>query len=184
MNPAPEHHDGPSDDVLEHLLRTTRPANPASERDAACPDPLVLAGWIDGRLDPEDAGGVDRHLARCAACTDAVTNTRLTLDEIAQHPVTPPTPLEIERVVAAIDPMRTRLRHAPVVDIIRWRRIAAAAIVALVCLSGYQLGRSTAPVSPDSPIDTRSVMSFGLLDQPDDRDALLSLVLQLTEEHE
>ena len=37
-----------------------------------CPDPNLLAGWLDGSLLPEEREGLESHLATCGRCRTAV----------------------------------------------------------------------------------------------------------------
>ena len=48
----------------------------------ACPEPEVLAAYIDGRLRPVERTTIDRHLANCADCREIVAGSVEAIDEI------------------------------------------------------------------------------------------------------
>ena len=181
MSRTPDQHDFYDDPHIEAMVRATH-KRAASGESPGCPDALTLAAWMDGRLIADQSNAVDRHLTRCGACVHAVHGARLTLADAAGKAAPPVTPLEVERIMTAVDPHRTRLQPAPVVATFRWQRVAAAAIMAVVCWAGYQLGRGT-PVPQEAPRnDVCAAMTFGLIEEEDDRDALLSFVMNLTQE--
>lgn len=51
---------------------------------ATCPEPTLLAAYVDGRLDEARRRAVEAHLADCAACRDTVTESMDLLDELVE----------------------------------------------------------------------------------------------------
>ena len=43
---------------------------------AVCPDAVALAGYLDGKLQPDEAARLEAHLARCAKCRLEVKELR------------------------------------------------------------------------------------------------------------
>ena len=184
MSRTPSQHDFHDDPHLEAMVRAglQQASTGAASKSPDCPDAMTLAAWMDDRLGTSHRDAVDRHLTRCSACVHAVHSARLALEDAAGFTSPPVTPLEVERVLVAVDPYRTRLQPAEVITTFRWQRVAAAAILIVACWAGYQLGRGT-PVLRESPRnDVCAAMTFGLIEEEDERDALLSFVMHLAQE--
>jgi tetratricopeptide (TPR) repeat protein len=63
---------------------------PSALRADACPDPEVLAAYIDGRLTPGERTTIERHLAGCPECRDLVAGSVEAIDEMARVAVPRP----------------------------------------------------------------------------------------------
>jgi hypothetical protein len=103
---------------------------------APCPDPLELAAYIDGHLDPEERDAIEAHLSRCDLCLESV------LDLQAYPPGETADPIPMEAIAAAQD-----LVTASPQPVNRpWhgmQGVAAALLFVAVSLTAYQTGKST-----------------------------------------
>ena len=95
--------------------------NQGSQRAASCPDFNQLAAYTEDRLQGTELELVERHLAGCKLCLDAVRA------DISISAATRPIVL----------PRRSSGRVA-----LTWAGMAAAC--ALVCLAGFEMGQGTA----------------------------------------
>jgi anti-sigma factor (TIGR02949 family) len=91
-----------------------------------------LAPYVDGLASPEDAAHVDRHLATCAACRDAVRMERTARELIAARraSLTTPAPPGLRTRLAAL----MREGHAPAPGRWRARLLTASASLAAAIL--------------------------------------------------
>src|SRR5436190_14122404 len=89
--------DGRPDEAREPRRRNSEHGEAARssntrQTDAACPSPLELAAYIDGRADEALAERIEVHLARCAMCLELVRAIRLAKDDDSL-PFVPPSVL-------------------------------------------------------------------------------------------
>jgi anti-sigma factor RsiW len=123
------------------LWRGYARAGGLAEGPGACPDAMTLAGYLEGRLSPDQRAAVERHLARCPRCVAEVPQLRALLAEPAMIP-----PADVaDRARRLVAPARERQGQAaprlwPAV--LRWSAAAVLAIAA--SLLGLQAGRGTA----------------------------------------
>ena len=115
-----------------------------------CPDPNVLAAYLDGTLPAAEAETVEAHLASCAGCLDTVTAFRSVEREAAQTPEA-----VVRRAKALVAP---RLRV--VWKAVRWT--AAAASLLLACASGYVLGARSAVTRMEIDREIAKTTSVGI----------------------
>lgn len=146
----------------------------------ACPGPLELAAYLDGRAADEQRERLEGHLADCPACRAAVGELRDLLAEPIQ--AMPMTAESRERVAGLIRPVAPGTaagpgappRHRPWASHALRRGLAAAAAVA-VGYVGYATGTRAPRVEESSAIVAE--MSFGLAGTSDgaaaDDDVLL-----------
>src|SRR6187549_1392045 len=97
-----------------------------------CPTTEVLAGWLQGNLDPQQRGSLTAHLAACDECRRAVAIA----SSIDAPPAVPVNEILLSRVVAASRPRR----------ILPFAAAAAAVMAAAV---GFSVTRHGAP--PPAP---------------------------------
>jgi hypothetical protein len=112
----------------------------------ASPDPLLLAGWLDGRLDARLTSLVEATLAADPHLLRDLRSLRTVLD----HPAAPLAEAVLDRLCTI-----AHLRR-------RWRlpaRILAAAALVMISLGGLLLGRQAraatrGPTPPDGRVET------------------------------
>ena len=86
---------------LWRRFQTAGTGRPAGD----CPAELELAGYVDGRLSPEQAQSVSAHLAECPDCRQAVEEVR---ELLAADPVLPPA-----EIIAQAKALVPRTRRGP-----------------------------------------------------------------------
>ena len=94
-----------------------------------CPDPAVLAAFLDGAVDEAERARVEAHLAVCAACLAAVEDARA----IAQAPLAPLTEDRLRRFTRAVVAEQRGANR-----VAGWLPFAAALV--LTCGAGFWLG--------------------------------------------
>jgi outer membrane biosynthesis protein TonB len=102
-----------------------------------CPTTEVLAGWLQGSLDPQQRGQLTSHLAACDECRRALAIA----SSIEAPPAVPLNEILLSRVVAASRPRRVL-------------PFAAAAAAVLAAAVGFSLTRhATQPPAPSVAVD-------------------------------
>ncbi|MHC4990906.1 MAG: anti-sigma factor family protein [Planctomycetota bacterium] len=179
-------HDDPADGAL--------PRDPGSEEDRklwlrldgkgqseGCPEPMELAGYADGRLAPDRAGMVEEHLAGCAACIEAVLETRRLLGDLPELPPAPVSVVQAARDLVPDGELEVIGRIGPLSwqGIGRWS-VAAAAMIA-ICVVGYRTGSRMPSTTGPASSSLVSEMSFGLFDGLDGEDGLELVTIAMAE---
>lgn len=140
------------------------------DRDATCPDEILLAGWCDGLLDERELEAIDVHVSRCPRCSELVAQLRGDLDGTVGTTLPFAPQPTIDRAAALVLTARS------------WRFIAAgaAAIAAAIALapvglwighslsesyaSDRSLGAATQTVAQDDESTNESSSRFAYLD--------------------
>jgi anti-sigma factor RsiW len=130
-----------------------------------------LVAFVDGALDPREAGAVRDHLATCTACAALAEGFRETGAMLTSYRGIEPRPQLAEAVLAAVDaePATPVLRRFP----FRRALVAATVAAALVTIGSVALLRhvSSRRVAADDPVVQEIVKD---LDVYDDLDYLMS----------
>ena len=164
------HDPGPPNppDVPDDPRPWTRYARAVAGPPGACPDPLDLAAWLDGRLPDDRRDAVDEHLVACPACLDAIRAGRAALDDDTLGFVSP----RVLEGARALVSGRRRSDHA-------WwaaaRRVGAVAAMLAVSVLGYMVGPRSVRPAPPSEERLLASMSFDVFASADDSE-LLSLL--------
>jgi anti-sigma factor RsiW len=147
-----EQHD-PMDRRLWERMNRARPAQAGP-----CPDPLLLAAYVDGTATDAEVHRIDGHLAACPACLATVGEIRSLL---AAPPMLAPEPV-LERAKALVPAPHITATHTRWSAIGRWAAAAAAAVI--VGYLGFVAGHATS-LSREALADTLVCeTSFGLAD--------------------
>src|SRR4029079_14442868 len=109
-----------------------------STMEKSCPTTEVLAGWLQGSLDPQQRSHLTSHLAACDECRRAVAIA----STIDAPPAVPGNEILLSRVVAASRPRRLMPRAAA----------PAAVLAAAVGFSVFPRN-TTRPVAPTVAVE-------------------------------
>ncbi|MHC4446937.1 MAG: anti-sigma factor family protein [Planctomycetota bacterium] len=148
----------PSDEQLWGRVAHGPPDSPT-----ACPSPLELAAFIDGRASEAQRQALESHLADCPACLEAVAEIRSVQTEAGDSSVLVPATL-LESAKGLVTERKRTRRSLVLADwrlIGRWSAAAAASIV--MGLAGYHAGVKTLMIRQDWTGQHTSEMSFGVL---------------------
>jgi len=107
--------------------------HPTDAVQATCPEPTLLAAFVDRRLDDARRRAVEAHLVDCAACRDIVIESTELLDELVA-PAPRVVSLAVERDAVA----RRWTRPAPL--------LALAASIVLVTAASWWYARTSVDV--------------------------------------
>jgi predicted anti-sigma-YlaC factor YlaD len=147
-----EQHD-PMEQRLWERMNRARPAQAGP-----CPDPLLLAVYVDGTATDAEVQRIDGHLAACPACLAAVGEIRGLL---AAPLMLAPKPV-LERAKALVPAPHITATHTRWSAIGRWAAAAAAAVI--VGYLGFVAGHATW-LNREALADTLVCeTSFGLAD--------------------
>lgn len=148
MKPSEEFEEGRA---LWQRLRRRR-----SMVDGACPDPIEVAGYLDGRLTPAEIEAMEDHLARCAACCELVIAYRE--ERELPLPMVPRALRDRARSIPSAGPAALAVPAG--------RRLLVAASVIAACLAagwmGYELGSGTASYEVRRREALGEAITFGL----------------------
>jgi anti-sigma factor RsiW len=148
-----------------------------------CPTLMDLASYLDARLSCEDVALIERHLAECPACAEAVREYReMHAGHDSSMVFVPPHVLAgAMALVKAADARNVNHR------LVFAQRAAAVAASIVIGVGGYQVGANlSAPqqvAAAESDSLTAADYSFGLLDSAstDDESDLNWLMLSIPE---
>ncbi len=132
---------------------------------SSCPDPNLMAAYIDGSATGAEQEMVDRHLASCDACLHAVIEVRALGG--AGAPAGVPEDV-VSRATALVPASRATSDHEPFrlwrafSQAARWA--AAAAAILAACVAGYELGASTCLVKSRIGDALHAELSAGVSD--------------------
>ena len=126
---------------LKSLLQSPRPR--PEKRGWRCPDETALAAYVDGGVASSERRRIEGHLAGCAFCLGQVTF-------LSGLQETQPEKVPAQLLSQAEGLVKTRPRRF--FPGLHWGLApAAAALVALISLGGYELYRSSSPPPPPPP---------------------------------
>jgi len=146
-----------NDPMEQRLWERMSPATPAQA--GPCPDPLLLAAYVDGTATDAEVQRIDAHLAACPACMAAIGEIRSLL---AASPMLAPKPV-LEQAKALVPAATVTATHTRWSAIGRWAAAAAAAVI--VGYLGFVAGHATW-LSREALADTLVCeTSFGLADE-------------------
>ena len=142
----------PPDNLGEAELWRRYVAPPAAK---PCPDPLLLAQYLDGRCEAADRDAIESHLSACRTCLDTVIDARRLM---SAAPLAVPPQVSARAVELAAG--RKAGWWAPLV---RWAATAAAA--AVIALAGHSTGLSTFRERRTAEVRLAKELSFGLVSE-------------------
>jgi anti-sigma factor RsiW len=110
----------------------------------------LLLDYCSGRLEPDAATVLDRHLALCRACAEFTRRQQAVWQALDTWEAPPPSPDFDARLYRRID------AHASLWDVFLrpfrtgtlWRHLPAAAVICLLVMAGTVLVGPTAPPEP------------------------------------
>lgn len=103
-----------------------------------CPEPEVLAAFLDGALDEVNAAAVRRHAGTCDACFDLLRESSAVLEDVADAGADAAAgPATVATVPDARSPEVRRRSRLP-----RWATAAAAILVVGMTFVGYRVWRA------------------------------------------
>ena len=138
------------------------------------PSIMDLAAFFDGTLSQDLRESIDRHVASCPVCQEAIedliqarSDERETLPLVPAHVLAAAMGLVPEAVEAPIPLIRAHWSTRGFNWGFTWsRRAVAAAAVIGISLAGHALGRAMSATGGDESNDSlESLVSFGLIDQ-------------------
>lgn len=141
-----------------------------------CPEPADLAAYLENRCSPEQQQSIEEHLASCAVCLIAISETRFLMDSDIE--AAPKQVIEAAKSLVKPMPMEpgnlSRLRFT-------LRPLAAAAALG-ICALGYitGVGFKTEAMSSEQ---LAHEMSFGVFESLEDDAQELELLALLIKEN-
>ena len=155
--------DGPNNLDARLWRRASAGLEPAG---GECPDAMVLAAYLDARLDAAEAERFEAHLAACPACLRALREAR---ELLSAGPMVAP-PRVVRSAKALVAARRLRLRRAA-----GWAAAVAASVA--IGLSGFVAGSATQRGRQVAEARVLEEASFGLADGTEELAALDEYVL-------